>query len=156
MAAKEPADGFNDTLVAYHTNSIQIKNYSDFANVTDANAAGYALHRAFYDGGKEQKGFFIDKYKNSKVANGTGYTAASIKGGKPLSSSSAHNPYADLTGGANYNSSTIDLAHRRDGVNGNVNASSIFHVKSVFQNAALAMLSLAHGQYSQTDTYAPG
>ena len=153
VAAKEPADGFNDTLVAYHTNSIQIKNYSDFANVTDANAAGYALHRAFYDGGKEQKGFFIDKYKNSKVANGTGYTAASIKGGKPLSSSSAHNPYADLTGGANYNYSTIDLAHRRDGVNGNVNASSIFHVKSVFQNAALAMLSLAHAQYSQTDTY---
>ena len=90
VAAKEPADGFNDTLVAYHTNSIQIKNYSDFANVTAANAAGYALHRAFYDGGKEQKGFFVDKYKNSKVANGTGYTAASIKGGKPLSSNTAH------------------------------------------------------------------
>jgi hypothetical protein len=153
VAAKEPADGFNDTLVAYHTSSIQIKNYSDFANVTAANAAGYALHRAFYDGGKEQKGFFVDKYKASKVANGTGYTAASIKGGKPLSSSSAHNQYADLTGGANYNYSTIDLAHRRDGSNGNVNASSIFHVKSVFQNAALAMLSLAHAQYSQTDTY---
>ncbi len=153
VAAKEPADGFNDTLVAYHTNSIQIKNYSDFANVTDANAAGYALHRAFYDGGKEQKGFFVDKYKNSKVANGTGYTAASIKGGKPLSSHSEHNPYTGLTGGANNNGSTIDLAHRRDGSNGNVNASSIFHVKSVFQNAALAMLSLAHAQYSQTDTY---
>jgi hypothetical protein len=153
VAAKEPSDGFNETLVSYHTNSIQIKNYSDFANVTAANAAGYALHRAFYDGGKIQKGFFVDKYKASKVANGTGYTAGSIKGGKPLSSSSAHNPQTDLTGGANYYYSTIDLAHRRDGVNGNVNASSIFHVKSVFQTAALAMLSLAHGQYSQTDTY---
>jgi hypothetical protein len=153
VAAKEPADGFNDTLVSYHTNSIQIKNYSDFANVTAANAAGYALHRAFYDGGKIQKGFFVDKYKASKVANGTGYTAGSIKGGKPLSSDSAHNPQTGLTGGVNYNYSTIDLAHRRDGSNGNVNASSIFHVKSIFQNAALAMLSLAHGQYSQTDTY---
>lgn len=152
VAAKAFADGFNDTIVAYHTNSVQIKGRETYQTAAAANADGYALHRAFYDGGKEQKGFFIDKYKASKVANGTGYTAASIKGGKPLSSSSAHNPYADLTGGANYHYSTIDLAHRRDGANGNVNASSIFHVKSVFQNAALAMLSLAHGQYSQTTT----
>lgn len=144
---------FNDTLISYHTNSVQIKGRETYQTAAAANADGYALHRAFYDGGKEQKGFFVDKYKASKVANGTGYTAASIKGGKPLSSSAAHNPYTDLTGGANYNYSTIDLAHRRDGANGNVNASSIFHVKSVFQNAALAMLSLAHGQYSQTDTY---
>lgn len=143
---------FNDTIITYGNNSIQIKGYYDFANATAANAAGYALHRAFYDGGIEQKGFFIDKYKNSKVANGTGYTAASIKGGKPLSASSAHNPFAALTGGANYSYSAVDLAHRRDGTNGEVNASSIFHVKSIFQNAALAMLSLAHGQYSQTAT----
>lgn len=141
---------FNDTIITYGNNSIQIKGYYDFANATAANAAGYALHRAFYDGGIEQKGFFIDKYKNSKVANGAGYTAASIKAGKPLSANASHNPYADLTGGANYSYSAVDLAHRRDGTNGEVNASSIFHVKSVFQNAALAMLSLAHGQYSQT------
>ncbi|MFA5285003.1 MAG: ubiquitin-activating E1 FCCH domain-containing protein [Smithellaceae bacterium] len=144
---------FNDTIITYGNNSIQIKGYYDFANATAANTAGYALHRAFYDGGKEQKGFFIDKYKNSKVANGTGYTAASIKGGKPLSSAATHNPFADLTGGANYVYSAVDLAHRRDGVNGAVNANSIFHVKSIFQNSALAMLSLVHGQYSQTDTY---
>lgn len=144
---------FNDTIVTYNTNSIQIKGYDTYQTATAANAAGYALHRAFYDGGKEQKGFFVDKYKASKVANGAGYTAGSIKGGNPLSSSSAHNPQTDLTGGANYNYSAIDLAHRRDGVDGAVNASSIFHVKSIFQNAALAMLSLAHGQYSQTDTY---
>ena len=54
---------FNDTIITYGNNSIQIKGYYDFANATAANAAGYALHRAFYDGGIEQKGFFIDKYK---------------------------------------------------------------------------------------------
>lgn len=143
---------FNDTIIAYGTNSIQIRGYDTYATESLANADGYALHRAFWDGNAEQLGFFVDKYKNSKVANGSGYTAASIKRGKPLSSSSAHNPFAGLTGGANYNYSAVDLAHRRDGVNGNVNASSRFHVKSVFQNAALAMLSLVHGQYSQTDT----
>lgn len=154
VAAKGFGTGFefNDTIQTYNTNSIQIKGADTFANATAANIEGYALHRAFYDGGKEQKGFFVDKYKNSKVANGSGFTAASIKGGKPLSSDANHNPYTGLTGGANNNGSTIDLAHRRDGSNGNVNASSIFHVKSVFQNAALAMLSLAHGQYSQTAT----
>ena len=144
---------FNDTLITYGKNSIQIKGYDTYATEALANADGYALHRAFWDGGVEQLGFFVDKYKDSKNAWGTGYIASSIKRGKPLSSSSAHNPFADLTGGANYYYSAVDLAHRRDGVNGNVNATSRFHVKSVFQNSALAMLSLAHGQYSQTDTY---
>ena len=144
---------FNDTLITYGKNSIQIKGYDTYATEALANADGYALHRAFWDGGVEQPGFFVDKYKASKVANGTGYTAASIKNGLPLSSASTHNPFADLTGGANYYYSAVDLAHRRDGINGNVNASSRFHVKSAFQNSALAMLSLVHGQYSQTDTY---
>jgi hypothetical protein len=144
---------FNETLVTHGTNSISVKGLETYATEALANVDGYALHRAFYDGGKEQVGFFIDKYKNSKVANGTGFTAASIKGGKPLASHADHNPYTDLTGGANNNGSTIDLAHRRDGSNGLVNASSIFHVKSVFQNGALALLSLVHGQYSQTDTH---
>lgn len=150
VATKQFADGFNDTIVTYNTNSIQIRGYDTYATEAAANADGYALHRAFWDGGIEQKGFFIDKYKASKVANGGGFTAASIKGGKPLSSHSTHNPYTGLTGGANYTYSVIDLAHRRDGTDGAVNAASIFHVKSVFQNSALAMLSLAHGQYSTT------
>ena len=144
---------FNDTIIAYGKNSIQVKGYDTYATTTAAAVDGYVLHRSFIDGGTEQLGFFIDKYKNSKVANGSGYTAASIKRGKPLSPNANHNPFTDLTGGANYAYSAVDLAHRRDGVNGAVNANSIFHVKSVFQNSALAMLSLVHGQYSQTDTY---
>ena len=141
---------FNKTLVTYGKNSIAIRGTETYATEAAANADGYALHRAFWDNNAEQVGFFVDKYKCSKNAWGTGYIASSIPNGLPLSSASTHNPFADLTGGANYYYSALDLAHRRDGVNGNVNTSSRFFCKSQFINSALAMLSLAHGQYAQT------
>ena len=141
----------NPTYATYGVNSIDIKGADTYANEAAANAAGYALHRAFIDGGVEQAGIFVDKYKCSKNALGTGFVASSIKDGLPLSSASTHNPFAGLTGGANYYYSAIDLAHRRDGVNGAVNASSIFFCNSIFIRSALAMLALAHGQ-SATST----
>jgi hypothetical protein len=134
------------------TLAIDIKGIDTYATTALANAAGYALHRAFIDGGAEKSGFFVDKYMVSKVANGTGYTAASIKNGLPLSAAAAHNPFSGCSGGANYYYSAIDLAHRRDGVNGAVNASSIFFCCSQFVRAALAMLSMAHGQASTSTT----
>jgi hypothetical protein len=134
-------------------NSIAIRGTETYATEALANADGYAMHRAFYDGGVEQPGFFVDKYKVSKKALGAGYVASSIANGLPLSSASTHNPFADCTGGENYYYSAIDLAHRRDGVDGAVNASSIFFCVSRFVHSALAMLSLAHGQYSQNDTW---
>ena len=140
------AHASNPTYGVHGVNSIDIKGIDTFATTAAATAAGYALHRAFIDGGAEMSGFFVDKYMCSKVANGAGYTAASIKDGLPLSSHTTHNPFADLTGGANYYYSAIDLAHRRDGVDGAVNASSIFFCASRFIHAALAMLSMAHGQ----------
>jgi len=126
-----------------------------FSSVTDAEACifytgaeadGYALPRAFIDGGKIQRGFFFDKFMGSKQARGTGYAVGSLKGTLPLSSAAAHNPFSGCTGGENAYYSAIDLAHRRDGVDGAVNASSIFHSGSIFQRAAIAMLSTAHGQ----------
>ena len=145
---------FNKTLITHGKNSISIRGTETYATEELANVDGYALHRAFWDGNVEQVGFFVDKYKCSKNAWGaTGYIASSLPNGKPLSSASTHNPFADLTGGANFYYSAIDLAHRRDGVNGAVNASSRFFCASQFVRSALAMLSLAHGQYSQTDTY---
>lgn len=134
------------------TLAIDIKGVDTYATTALANAAGYALHRAFIDGGAEKSGFFVDKYMCSKVANGAGYTAASIKNGLPLSSVAAHNPFSGLTGGADYYYSAIDLAHRRDGVNGAVNASSIFFCTSKFIYGALAMLSMAHGQAATSTT----
>jgi len=136
----------NPTYGVYGANSIDIKGVDTYATTAAANADGYALHRAFIDGGVEKLGFFRDKYKCSKVAKGTGYTAASIKNGLPLSSAAAHNPFSGLTGGEDYYYSAIDLAHRRDGVNGAVNASSIFFCSSQFMRGAIAMLSMAHGQ----------
>lgn len=136
----------NPTYPTYGVNSIDIKGIDTYPTTVLANAAGYALHRAFIDGGVEKLGFFRDKYKCSKVANGSGFTAASIKNGLPLSSAAAHNPFSGLTGGANYCYSALDLAHRRDGVDGAVNASSIFFCSSQFMRSAIAMLSMAHGQ----------
>jgi len=112
------------------------------------------MHRAFIDGGVNQQGFFVDKYKASKNAWGAGYIASSIKDGLPISTHADHNPIADLTAcSTNAYFETVDAAHARDGVDGAVNASSIFHCVSKFQHAALAMLSLAHGQASSSTTY---
>jgi hypothetical protein len=144
---------FNRTLATHLRNSVSVVGVETFSTVAAANAMGYALHRAFVDGGVEQLGFFVDKYKCSKRAWGTGFIASSIKDGAPLSSGSAHNPFADLTGGANAYYSAIDLAHRRDGFNGALPAAgSSFFAVSIFIRAALALLSLAHGQASQNDT----
>lgn len=135
------------------TLTIDIKGTDTYADTAAANAAGYALHRAFIDGGVEQPGFFVDKYMCSKNAWGTGYVASSIPNGLPLSSAAAHNPFSGCTGGADFYYSAIDLPHRRDGVNGNVNASSNFFCCSRFIHAALAMLSMAHGQASGATTH---
>lgn len=134
-------------MITVGTNTISIASIWDYATQAAANAAGYAMHRAFIDGGVEQQGFFVDKYENSKNAWGTGYIASSIKNGNPLSTHADHNPIADLTAcSTNAYYEAITAAHARDGVNGAVNASSIWHVQSRFQWSALAMLSLAHGQ----------
>ena len=146
------AHASNPTYGVHGVNSVDIKGTDTYATTALANAAGYALHRAFIDEDEEKSGFFVDKYMVSKVANGAGFTAASIKNGLPLSSAAAHNPFAGCTGGANFYYSAIDLAHRRDGVDGAVNASSIFFCCSRFIYGALALLALAHGQASTSTT----
>ena len=122
-------------------NIIDIKAYSAYADVATANAAGYALHRAFYDGGAIQAGFFIDKYK----ASNNGGVASSIKMGNPLSSNSAHNPFSGLTGTpANFYYGAIAAAKTRG---------AQFFPTSRFIHAAMAMLSYAHAQASSSTTY---
>lgn len=160
------AHASNPTYAAHGVNSIDVKGIDTYADTAAANAAGYALHRAFIDGGVEKPGFFVDKYKCSKNPLGTGFVASSILNGLPLSSATAHNPFSGCTGGADFYYSAIDLAHRRDGINGAVNATSIFFCASIFVHAALALLSLAHGQaassivncawYSATYNYPKG
>ncbi|MFA5706594.1 MAG: hypothetical protein WDA41_09590, partial [Candidatus Neomarinimicrobiota bacterium] len=144
----------NPTYGDYGVNSVDVLPEYAFADVATANAAGYALHRAFIDGGAQKRGFMVDKYLCSKNALGAGYVASSIKNGLPISTHADHNPIADLTacsGNAYYYA--IDAAHARDGVNGAVNASSIFFCQSGSIFAALALLSLAHAQAATATTY---
>ena len=144
----------NPTYGTYGVNSIDVKSIYDYTTRAAAEADGYALHRAFIDGGAVKDGFFFDKYMASKNTWGAGYIASSIQNGNPISTAAAHNPIADLTAcSSNYYWQTINAAHARDGVDGAVNASSIFHVASRFQYSALAILSMAHGQASSATTY---
>jgi hypothetical protein len=124
-------------------NVVDIKAFSYFDSVATANAAGYALHRAFYNGGSIRAGFFVDKYlvsKNGSIAsslkNGIVLTSA-IRGGLADSQFSA-------VGQANAFYGAIGVAKTRG---------AAFHVKTLFQNAALALLANAHGSASTSTTY---
>jgi len=122
-------------------NVIDVKAYSAYADVATANAAGYALHRAFYDGGAVKAGFFVDKFQCSN----NGGVASSIKMGNPLSSSSAHNPFSGLTGTPTNAYHGALVAAKTRGAQ--------FFCNSRFIHAALALLSYAHAQASSSTTY---
>lgn len=122
-------------------NEVDVKGIDTFSTTADANAAGYALHRAFIDGGTEKSGFFIDKYECSN----NGGVASSIKNAQPISTDELNNPIANLTACTNnaiYE--TINAAHGRG---------SIFNVSSRFMYAALAILSMAHGDAAGSTDY---
>ena len=126
-------------------NEVSIKAFSEYADVATANAAGYALHRAFYDGGAVRYGVFVDKY----LASYNGGVASSIKNGIPLSSAArgtlSNEVFSDLTGapGANYGGAIA--AAKTRGAN--------FFCNSRFIFAALAMLAYAHARASTSVSY---
>lgn len=133
----------NPTYAGYTVNSVDVQPYSAFANVDAANAAGYALHRAFYDGGAIQPGFFVDKYQASNKDG----IASSVKNGNPLSTNAAHNPIGSLTGltaGDNNYGGCFKAAKTRG---------TQFFPAMRYQYAALALLALAHGQASTTNAW---
>ena len=124
----------------FAVNVVSIVPLAAFPSEASANASGYALHRAFYDG-VAQPGVFVDKYQCS---NNSG-TASSLKLGNPLSSNAAHNPFAGLTGApANACYGAIAAAKTRG---------SSFFCNSRFIYAALALLSVAHAQASSATTW---
>jgi hypothetical protein len=117
-------------------NRVDVKPWLAYADVAAANAAGYALHRAFYNAGVVQWGVFVDKYQCSNNAG----VASSLKNGNPLSSNSAHNPFNALTGApSNAYGGAIAAAKTRG---------ASFFCASIFVHKMLALLSLAHGQAS--------
>ena len=130
----------NQTYTAYGLNSVDIKPLTYFADKAAANAAGYFLPRCFIDGGVIKDGVFIDKY----MCSNNGGIASSIKNGNPLSSAADHNPFSGLTGAP---SNTYGGAWQAAKTRG-----SRFFVCSRFIYAALALLSLAHGQAATATT----
>ena len=130
-------DGTNGLAV----NMVDIKPYSTYDSVTSANAAGYALHRAFYDGGVIQPGFFVDKY----LASNNGGIASSIKNGAPLSSAATHNSFSGLAGAPPNLCYGAFAASKTRGAG--------FFPKSIFIHSALALLALAHGQAATATTW---
>jgi len=122
-------------------NQISVQSFDAYTDLAIANAAGYALHRAFYDGGAVQPGFFRDKYKCSN----NGGVASSVKNGIPLGSAQRGTlsaaVFSACTGNgqapANTYAGAIAAAKSR-GAN--------FFSSSLFMRAAMALLSVAHGQ----------
>jgi hypothetical protein len=132
----------------YGLNAVDIKGANAFPDVASANAAGYALHRAFIDASEVKSGFFIDKYRAS--ADGTG-SCKSVRNGVPLSltaSAGWTRTYGMVTDEGTCNGSYRDaILLSRARANGRFNCSSVFMV------SALGMLALAHAQASTSDTY---
>jgi len=122
-------------------NTVDSQPFDAYKDVASANAAGYALHRAFYDGGAIQPGVFVDKYQCSN----NGGIASSIALGNPLSTSAAHNPISALSNAPANNYGGAILAPKSRGANFFCNTRFIF--------SALAMLSLAHGQAATAATW---
>jgi hypothetical protein len=121
-------------------NAVAIKPFSEYADVATANAAGYALHRAFYDGGV-QPGVFVDKY----LCSNNGGVASSLKLGNPLSSAADRNPFAGLTGApTNAYHGAIVAAKTRG---------AAFFCCPQHIRGALALLALAHAQASSSTTW---
>lgn len=129
----------------FAVNAVDIKPFSAFADVATANASGYALHRAFYDGGNVTLGFFIDKY----LPSNNGGIASSLKNGVAIVSGQRGSlttaVYSALNGAPANNYGGSVAAAKTRGVN--------FFPASHFQRGALAMLAYAHAQASTSTTY---
>jgi hypothetical protein len=124
-------------------NVVDIKSFGTYDSVAAANADGYALHRAFYNGGTIRPGFFVDKYLCSR----NGAVASSVKNGVVLSSAIrgglVDTPFS-IVGQINNFSGAIGTTRTRG---------AAFHPKTMFQNSALALLSNAHGSASSNTAY---
>lgn len=143
----------NPTYARFTPNDIEVKFADTFASREAAALVGYALHRAFVDGGAEKPFVLVDKYKCSKQAMGAGYVASSIKNALPLSTASGHNPIAEITAaGTNNYAACVDAAKGRDGADGARNAASRFFCISVFIRSLLALHALALAQRAVSPT----
>ena len=122
-------------------NRVDILPLSAYTSIASAAAAGYALHRAFYDGGQVKSGFFIDKFHCSN----NGGIASSIRYGIPVSSSASNNTFSGLTGSPSNSYGGAFAVSKTRG--------SDFFPSSRFLHSAIALLALAHAQASSSTTF---
>lgn len=140
-------------------NTVYILGTKSYANETAANAAGFALHRAFVDGGSIKEGFFVDKYNWSLtnfVYNSTGI-ASSIKNGNPISSAAttlrnASNNYAGSFSNCKSNSQSPSDIYGGAWAAAKSRGND-FAAMSIFISDAIALLFLAHGQAATSTAY---
>lgn len=126
-------------------NSVGIKAYSSYVSESAANADGYALHRAFYDGGAPVYGVFVDKY----LASNNGGIASSLKNGVVLTSAqrgSLSTAVFSALNGAPANTYYGSVAASKT-------RGSNFFVSNRFIFGALALLSYAHGKAATASTW---
>ena len=123
-------------------NAVEIKFAPDVdipAGTTDVNWSpgdGWVLARAFIDGGRVKSGFFIDKYICSKSADGQ--SAVSVKRGVPLNLSTEKDSNSSTMPGCVGEPLDVFALGRARG--------SAYSCTTIFQWAALSLLSLAWGQ----------
>ena len=128
-------------FATYGENALDMVGAETFATEAEANAAGYALHRAFINAGAEQSGFFIDKYMNSK----DGTTASkSVFGGVPISlaTTAGYTVSNGMTGCKGILADAVVLSRARG---------ARWNVATAFMYGYLAMVSVAQAQ-SATNT----
>ena len=150
----------NVTDAPYYGTKVEIASIKKYALPESAALDGYALHRAFIDGGVVKKGFFADKYKWclsgdtwSGTTQLTGF-ASSIRNSNPITSSSealkrSSNNYAGAFSNCISNSRT-PVDNYSGAWSAAKSRGSDFFVMSAYQQSALALLSLAHGQASSS------
>ena len=140
-------------------NTVYVLGERSFANETNANAASFALHRSFIDGGSIKEGFFIDKYDWSltNFTYNTAGIASSIKNGNPISSASTTNNNGSNGYAGSFSNCKSNGQSPADNYGGVWAAAKSrgnnFAVTSIFILDAIALLSLAHGQASTSTAY---
>lgn len=130
-------------FATYGANAHDVVGIETFADEAAANTGGYLLHRAFFNAGAEQPGFFFDKYLASK--DGT-TSCKSIANADPISltTNATYNPSSTMTGCTGILADAVVLSRARG---------AGWNCESIFMRDCVARLSLAHGQAATGATY---
>lgn len=129
--------------VKYGLNAFDVCGIETFTTEAEANVAGWALHRAFIDDGKEKPGFFYDKYLASK--DGT-TSCKSVRNAHPISlhTSATYEPSSTMTGCTGILADAVVLARARG---------YGWNAPSTFKPDALATITMAHAQASTSTDF---